>query len=393
MRAYETASDPAQRRLYDIQWEHIRTRANAQQEAKKRAAEAAETERKDNLNKQREQKARQERLERLYQQKSSLDRDAFELNRVVTRLTNEIKRLQEQNEEEKRKERANDTWWTFVTSPIYGKTKESDETKQRREEGRRQRLTSSYIKGFELEQKEARFKELMGSLLDLEKQIAAEKKKSEDEARAQEYQRQEQLRQEQAARWKQEQEVRKRQEEQRARDSRAAWERAEAERRKQCAQRAEEAARKIQEAMEERARKQREQRAREEVERRVRAETTRKAEAAARAAEAARQKSRSKSGTTTTRSKPTSGFQKRGSCQHRAFWAKLEGSYTCSKCLEVQRRFVFQCPGCETVACANCRQILRGERSRHQTSSKRHSVPQQANTNNDYDQYPGYEWD
>ncbi|KAL8766572.1 MAG: hypothetical protein Q9194_006235 [Teloschistes cf. exilis] len=306
LRAYETTSDPGQRILYDVRWEHIRTQANAQQEAKKRAAEAAETERKDNLNKQREQKARQERLERLYQQKSSLDRDAFELSRVVTRLTNEIKRLQEQGEEEKRKERANDSWWTFVTSPIYGKTKESDEMKQRREEERRQRLTSRYIKSFELEQKETRFKELMGSLLDLEKQIAAENKKSEDEARAQEYQRQEQLRQEQAARWKQEQEVRKRQEEQRARDLRAAWERTEAERRGKNAQRAEEAARKTQEAMEERARKQREQRAREEVERRERAEASRKAEAAARAADAARQKIRSNSGTTTTRSKPTS---------------------------------------------------------------------------------------
>ncbi|KAI4193083.1 MAG: hypothetical protein LQ350_008478 [Teloschistes chrysophthalmus] len=291
LRAYETTSDPAQRRLYDIRWEHIRTQANVQQEAKKRAAEAAETELKDNLNKQREQKARSERLERFYQQKSSLDRDIFELNRVVTRLTNEIKRLQEQDEEEKRKERANDTWWTFVTSPIYGKTKESDEDKQRREEGRRQRLTSRYIKGFELRQKEARLKELTGSLLDVEKKIAAEKKKSEDKARAQEYQRQEKLRQEQ--------EVKRRQEEQRAREFRTEWERAAAERQRAKAKREEEAARKMQEDMEQRAREQREQRAREEVERRERAEEYRKAEAA-------RQRSRSKFGTTTTRSKPTS---------------------------------------------------------------------------------------
>ncbi|KAL9578556.1 MAG: hypothetical protein Q9212_005642 [Teloschistes hypoglaucus] len=389
LRAYETTSDPAQRRLYDIQWEHIRTQVNVQQEAKKHAAEAAETERKDNLNKQREQKARSERLERFYQHKSSLDRDIFELNRVVTRLTNEIKRLQEQDEEEKRRERANDSWWTFVTSPIYGKTKESDEMKQRREEGRRQRLTSRYIKGFELEQKEARLKEMTSSLLDVEMKIAAEKRRSEDEARAQEYQRQEKLRQEQEIRRRQEQEVKKKQEEQRAREFKAEWERAAAERQRAKAKREEEAARKMQEAMEDRAREQREQRAREDE----RAKAYRKAEAFAQAAEAARQKSRAGSGTTSTRSKPTSAFQKQNSCQHRSFWPKLEGSFTCSRCLEVQRRFVFQCPGCETVACANCRQILRGERSRPRTTSKRPSVPHQANTDNNYDPYSGYDWD
>ncbi|KAL8659709.1 MAG: hypothetical protein Q9202_006989 [Teloschistes flavicans] len=393
LRAYETTSDPAQRKIYDFKWENIRSRANAQREAKKRAEEAAETERKENLNRQREQKARQGRLEQLYQEKFRLDRDIFEVKRVVTRLTTELKRLQEQDDEEERKARANDSWWKFVTSPIYGKTKESDEEKQRREFDRLQRLTSQRVKGFDLDLKGARLKELTSSLQDVEKKIAAEKRKTEDEARAQEYQRQEQLRQEQ--------EVRRRQEEQRAREIRAAWERAEAERQRQDTQRAEEAARKMREAREERARKQKEQEAREEIERRERAEeaarkrreqqtqeykercerkdAVRKAEAA----RAARLKHRSRSGT--QKPKPTSNFPKQEPCQHRAFWPKLEGSYTCSECGEVQRRFVFQCPGCEMIACANCRQELRGQTTKSHTSSKRPPPHRQT--------FSEYEWD
>lgn len=399
MRAYETTSDPAQREIYDLKWENIRSRANAQREAKKRAEEAADTGRKENLNRQREQKARQGRLEQFYQEKSRLDRDIFEINRVVTRLTTELKRLQEQDDEEERKARANDSWWKFVTSPIYGKTKESDEEKQRREFDRLQRLTSQRVKEFDLDLKGARLKELTSSLQDVEKKIAAEKRKTEDEARAQEYQRQEQLRQEQ--------EVRRRQEEQRAREIRAAWERAEAERQRQDTQRAEEAARKMREAREERIRKQKEQEAREEIERRERAEEAEwRAEAArkrreqqvqeykerceredavrkAEAARAARLKHRSRSGT--QKSKPTSNFPKQEPCQHRAFWPKLEGSYTCSECREVQRRFVFQCPGCDMIACANCRQELRGQTAKSHTSSKRPPPHRQP--------FSGYEWD
>lgn len=54
-------------------------------------------------------------------------------------------------------------------------------------------------------------------------------------------------------------------------------------------------------------------------------------------------------------------------CQHKSFWAKLEGSRICSHCQMFQRRFAFKCPDCSKVACASCRQVLRDEKGRRGT--------------------------
>ncbi|KAL8684759.1 MAG: hypothetical protein Q9218_008149, partial [Villophora microphyllina] len=272
LRAYETLSDPEQRKIYDIRWVHIKSRADAQTEARKREAAAAEAQRQDTFNKQREQKAREEQLEQWRQRKVSLERDIFELNRVIRRLAADIKRLQDQDDEEERKARANNSWWTSLTSPIYGRTKETEDDVQHRENERRQRLTGRYIKGFELEKKEGRLKDLTSSLQDIEKKMAAEKARVEMLARAQEAIRQEELRHAE--------EARRRREEQRARESREAWEREQTERRKQDAARAAEAARRFREAEEKRKCEERERQAREDKEQRERAETVRKAEAA-----------------------------------------------------------------------------------------------------------------
>ncbi|CAI7570097.1 unnamed protein product [Penicillium glandicola] len=50
---------------------------------------------------------------------------------------------------------------------------------------------------------------------------------------------------------------------------------------------------------------------------------------------------------------------KPAACQHKAWWNRVEGRFQCSSCTEETRRFAFKCPGCEKVACASCRDILR----------------------------------
>lgn len=48
-------------------------------------------------------------------------------------------------------------------------------------------------------------------------------------------------------------------------------------------------------------------------------------------------------------------------CKHDKFWPKVEGSQQCSNCNAFQYRFAFRCPGYRMIACASCRQTLRGE--------------------------------
>ena len=343
MRAYETLIDPGRRQAYDIQWERIKHRQSTQQEAKKRQAEAAETERKraaeEALKKEREQRASQERLRPLEHLRSSYDNDIFELNRVVRKLAADLKRLQDQDNEEIRKEKERNGWWTYLTSSVYGKAEETEEQKQQRETERLQRLASTSIKGYELKQKEARLQSLKSALQDVNSRIAAEKKRSEDEARAQVARMQEQLRKEQ--------EARRQLEEKQKRERQAKWEAAQAILRREQAARAAKEARDAQEA-------------RQAQEARVAQERVQRAQAA-REAEAARQKEWSER----VAAARSSASNKKTTCRHRAFWPKLEGSHLCSHCHTVQGRFAFQCPGCMMIACASCRQSLRGERGRN----------------------------
>lgn len=46
-------------------------------------------------------------------------------------------------------------------------------------------------------------------------------------------------------------------------------------------------------------------------------------------------------------------------CNHRNWWNRVEGQFRCSCCMKETRRFAFQCPGCEKIACAACRDVLR----------------------------------
>lgn len=46
-------------------------------------------------------------------------------------------------------------------------------------------------------------------------------------------------------------------------------------------------------------------------------------------------------------------------CKHKAWWNRVKGHFRCSRCMKETRRFAFECPGCEKIACAPCRDVLR----------------------------------
>ncbi|KAL8783605.1 MAG: hypothetical protein Q9195_009339 [Heterodermia aff. obscurata] len=229
-KAYETLIDPAERRTYDLLWVGIRQRKKAQEERaevskneQKRAAE-------ERARKQKEQTAWLEQLEPLEKQKSEYETKIFEGSRVIRQLAAALKRLQERDDEDLRKESERNSWWTFITSPIYGKqTPETEEQKQQREFHRLQRLHSKSIKEKELIQQEANVHNFKDRLQDVTGKIAAVKRKREDARLVDEARMQERLRKEQEAkRWAEAEAERERQAK-----LRAEWEAESARRRKE----------------------------------------------------------------------------------------------------------------------------------------------------------------
>ena len=285
-----------------------------------------------------------------------------------------MKRLQDQDDEDIRREKARNSWYTYLTSPFYGKAVETEEEKQQRENERLRRLAIRSIKKHELSGLETKRRGLQSALEEVKIKITSERQKIENVARERELKRQEQLRKEREA--KRQEEV-----ERQAREWRAAREKMQAEMRREEAVRAAKRAKEAKEAQEAREARARMQAAQEAREAQIRAQAAREAEA-----ERQRVKSRhtaSAASYSNHRRVPTFEDSKSTACGHRAFWPKLEGSHLCSNCQTIQRRFAFQCPGCKMVACADCRQILRGEKPRHNKNSKRSSGHHQYHQSDD----------
>ncbi|MCJ1247316.1 hypothetical protein MMC30_004530 [Trapelia coarctata] len=363
--AYETVLDPLRRKVYDELWDRIKSAQRAREEAAKRQAEAAVRERKraadEKASKQKEETRRREeetrreqKLQGLKMRRSEYERDMFEMNRVIRRLAADLKRLQDLDEEEARKEREKNSWWAFFSSPIYGKAEEPEGQKQKREDDRLQRLYSKKIKGMELKQKEAELKIKKDAWLEVHEEVEGEREREEAAARLREAQRQEQLGKEEAAR--------KRVEEEQLRERLAK----QAQMRREQEVRAAKAAREAEEARERMRRAAAEERRKADIEERARAarraEKARKAEEAREAEEARKAQEAWERWLKPSVTSKSSSHTSTSNCRHAGWWTKLEGSHTCGNCHSVQRRFAFKCPGCSMIACASCRQTLKGGR-------------------------------
>lgn len=261
----------------------------------------------------------------------------------------DLKRLQVQDEEDLRKEQERNGWWAFLASPVFGKRNETGEQKRARETNRLHRLASKSIKESELHEKEVKIQQLQAALQRVKSTIAAETKKLEDEAWAQA--RASALRMEQEARERALRETRERM----------------AKARKDQAEREAREAREAQAAREEAVREARE--AEERSQKAAAAEMRRRREAEERAQALRQETPRRVKKTRNDRSEPAPpvyGFSaafgsRENTCRHAGFWPEVKGRQLCSSCRTFQRRFAFQCPRCRILACANCRQTLKGE--------------------------------
>jgi hypothetical protein len=370
------------RREYDVIWARITntprkdhkvpepyTSETATETGRKRAA--AEQEK---ANKREEERRR--RLNFLESQTKFYDGMVLELNRKVQKLKADIQHLQKLDDEAARKEQERNSWWTYLSSPIYGRVQESEEEKRERDVKRLQRTASRSVKTAELSREEAGLRSWKERLESTNKQIAGEKLQQEEEERQAAKKKREQFEREAEARRKAEAgrvyaERMKLWEEEalRAREARERWQR-ESEALQKKAREEEVArqqkAREQEEAYQKKVKEQAEARARRENERSkaFAEETKRFQEGRPDWYQPLAKSAFQSTASTSTKSTP---------CKHDKFWPKIEGSQSCDSCHQYQKRFAFRCPSCTMIACANCRQILRGEkvRTRNQTGSSR----------------------
>ena len=377
--AYDTLKDPAKRREYDFIWARITNKQwKGHEESEPRATEtAAEAERKragaaaqEKASKAEEERRR--RLQFLESKRKLYDAQVFEVNRNARKLAADIKRIQELDDEATKKEQARNSWWAYISSPIYGRVQESDEEKRQREAERLQRTASRRIKTVELVREEGNLRSLKDKLEVVNAEITVEKRRQEEEARQEAARKRAQFEKEEAARRQAEQERmhaewRKMQKE--AELARERWQKEEEVRQEKAREEQEARQRKEREEAEARLKKWREQ-----AEERTRAAKEREVQMAQRARKMAedRRKSRETKPDLFHRMRPgqsipvSTATNESTPCQHNRFWPKIEGSQNCSNCRQYQNRFAFKCPDCGLIACANCRQSLRGEtRGKH----------------------------
>ena len=283
---------------------------------------------------------------------------------MLNKLQRELSKLQEDIDKEVAEQAAKESWWGYLDSYITGKARETEEEKAARERRQLDRRAAQNIKEKMLERQKTKVQNLETGLRGTDDEInrirlEVWREECEDqEARRREAQKRaeaEEKRKAEQERIRREFEVRRMAEERRRRAAEA-----EEQRRRQQAE-AEEDAKKRKQKM----------------------------EALFRNA-----KTRARTQSATSRSTSTMA-----SCDHKAWWSQVDGGRLCSRCSTVTRRFAFQCPACNKVACAPCRDILKRTRSsqfgarnfrkRDESYKSRWSEP----AVEDYDNYGGYDDD
>lgn len=314
--------------------------------------------------------ARQERVRHLEALKRRYNDDIFEVTRAVRKLIADLTRLQNKDDEDSREFRERNGWLAYLTSPIYGKQRETEDERMAREIERIQRLAIKRIKESELKEKETKLNRLQDALRDANTKIAVENGNAEGALQTQV--REDKLRKAQEASMKAERDMREElarleeirvkaqkeraeREAKKAREAEAAWkaqEELERARKAVAAERYKLEAKQAQKRQEEQEKK---RKASAEINQKLTEERRRATHAAEEAARNAQAQAAFMYGFSHAPNSTSS------SCKHEWFWPRVMGSQQCQNCNLIQNRFAFQCPGCRMMACASCRQVLRGE--------------------------------
>ncbi|KAK6520759.1 hypothetical protein TWF506_001006 [Arthrobotrys conoides] len=81
------------------------------------------------------------------------------------------------------------------------------------------------------------------------------------------------------------------------------------------------------------------------------------------------------------RKTPNPSSQPQAACSHQRFWSKIDvSSEDCTGCSKNFKSFIFQCPGCQTRACASCRDRLKGKPAATKNNGRRGGGGRQQNS-------------
>jgi len=412
--AYEVLSEAQKRQEYNVCWPGIRStraadqaaeaerkraeaeraknqeanaRGPAQSASSKARLEAIEAMRKaheaEKQRYEREIKRQREQLRDLRVEKMMHESKIFKLRRVITRLNEELKRLDEQDEEDGKKDVARNSWWTCLSSSIFRTEIETKEAKLRRDMERLNRQASRTMKLSRVQNttdelgKETAINELCGRDIEIldskirmeymynhEREMKKERELEEqrehhrrDEERAAAETRAKEM-QERARRAAAEQQKRDAEDAERARRVRTEWQK----KREEEAEKerlAEIARKRRQREAEEREKARIADIAKRQRQREVDERERQRIAALTRAAQRRDEQTQARRYDSPHEQPQRISMLDEEVCGHKQYWNKKEGIFLCSKCNMFFNRFVFECSGCPKIACAYCRHKLR----------------------------------
>ncbi|KAI9648481.1 hypothetical protein NHQ30_003115 [Ciborinia camelliae] len=352
-RAYETLKDESKRRDYDVIYPSIKRSSPSPQ-----ATQTPHTRRSEALSEAAQiaalQKSKQERGTRWQTTKYLFELPIFKLQADIRRLEQEINNLDSIVAAEAAKIAQENSWGTWLLSPIYKKVKETEEEKERKDRERQERRIEKdmkerrlVLKKGDLKNKERLLRKAKEDvdaadlvddrkITDIQCKIWAreererqERERLERERMARERQEREKIERERLEKiWKQEQQQREKQEREAA----------------EALRKQEEENRKWQKIIDDRTKIHREQYAHQNL--------------------------------------PEFSFTAEGStyqtstsnCRHGDWWSKVQGRTACPKCNEVWT-YLLQCPGCKMKACPRCQGIIRPRIVRSTARTNRRAPP------------------
>lgn len=300
----------------------------------------------------------EKKLEQLNTTKLRKENELFNEKRELNQLRRDLRVLQDEGTQAEREKASRNGWWTYMASFVATSAQETQEQKLERERREVDRRAAQTIKERMFERQDSKVKSSEASLQSIKDEIAKiemsiwMKKCEEEQVRMRQAQMEEQekIRQAQMRAAQAAQEVRRANEERIRREYQESIRAAEAAR----TRRQEEMKREEQERIRKESELKRASQAREG------ASAKKREEQAELRAKRAQGSSNNSSPFTATSS----------ACNHRAFWAQIEGAQRCSRCTITTTKFAFECPGCRKVACADCRRIIRGEAPRLATHQR-----------------------
>jgi hypothetical protein len=308
---------------------------------------------------------------RWWTKKTALESTIFELKRDVRRLEQQINNLNSIVAAEVAAEAQKNSWGTWLLSPIYKKTEESEEDKERKSRDRQERRIEKDMKERRLQATVAALNK-KGGLLNKAK-VEIDAADSDDNRKISIIQNRINAR---AARERYEKEWEERQKEEAERQKR---EQVERERQAKLRQQQQEQQRQRDRDAAEAARIRAEAQATEQV---------RQEEASARWRKAlddeVRQLRERYAQSDHTYSNHHQDYT--SGCLHGGWWPKVQGRAACPECSEVWT-YLLECPSCPKKACPRCQAAIRSNRSRTEAKIRRAKHKRAASPVLGYDWY------